>query len=231
MSKHIGIVAVSPEGTSFCYRAIGRRCSEVDDPSRRPMFTLHNRPFSSYVEALNAEDWESIARLIIDSSSVLNNAGADFAVLPDNVAHHALPLVEGQTPIPFINMIELVADAIEAAGCTSVGIIGTRYVMSGSTYQTVLGLRGMRVLVPEDEEAEAIDSIIFKEAIFGSVRPSSRAHVMKAIMRLGQRGCEAVIMGSSEASHLMSVEQSVLPVFDPVELLADAAMRRALQEA
>jgi len=227
--KHIGIVAVSPEGSAFCYRMIGRRCSEVDDPARRPVVTLHNKPFSSYVERLNEKDWEGMAHLLIDSARVLNNAGADFCVLPDNVAHHALQLVEGQSPVPFLNMIELVADAVQGAGCSKIGLIGTQYVMSGSTYQTVLGLRGMHLLVPEADEAEDIDSIIFNEAIYGSVRQESKAKVMKAIMRLGQRGCDAVVLGSSEASLLMAVEESPLPVFDPVELLADSAVRWALQ--
>jgi len=229
LAKHIGIVAVSPEGSAFCYRIIGRRCSEVDDPARRPVVTLHNRPFSSYVEALNADDWEGIARLLLDSAAVLKDAGADFAVLPDNATHHALPLIEDRSPIPFLNMVELVADAVASAGCTKIGLIGTKYVMSGSTYQTVLGLRGMHLLVPEQEEADVIDSIIFNEAIFGSVRQESKAKVMKAIMRLGQRGCDAVVLGSSEASLLMAVDESPLPVFDPVELLADSAVRWALE--
>jgi aspartate racemase len=102
--------------------------------------------------------------------------------------------------------------------------------MSGSTYQTVLGLRGMHLLVPDEEEASSIDSIIFNEAIYGHVRQESRSLVMKAIMRLGQRGCDAVIMGSSEASLLLAAEESALPVFDPVELLADSAVRRALED-
>jgi len=229
LPKHIGIVAVSPEGSAFCYRMIGRRCSEVDDPARRPMVTLHNKPFSSYVDCLNEENWEGMAHLLIDSARVLNNAGVDFAVLPDNVAHHALPLIEGQSSIPFLNMIELVADAVQGAGCSKIGLIGTKYVMSGSTYQTVLGLRGMHLLVPEAEEADTIDSIIFNEAIYGSVRQESKAKVMKAIMRLGQRGCDAVVLGSSEASLLMAVEESPLPVFDPVELLAESAVRWALE--
>ncbi len=227
MPKHIGIVAVSPEGSAFCYRLIGRRASEVPDPARRPLISMHNRPFSTYLEALAKNDWVTFGQMLADSASVLAAAGAHFCVLPDNVAHHALHLAEARSPIPWLNMIQLVADAVAANGCQKVGLIGTNYVMQGSTYQTMLGLKGMHLLVPGAEEANEIDRIIFKEAIYGGVRKESRQRVLAAIRGLGERGCDAVIFASSEASLLVNVEDSPLPVFDPVELLAEAAIRHA----
>lgn len=227
LPKHIGIVAVSPEGSAFCYRLIARRAAEVPDPSKRALVSMHNRPFSSYLEALHKGDWVAFGEMLADSASVLAAAGANFCVLPDNVAHHALHLAEARSPIPWLNMIQLVADAVAANGCQKVGLIGTNYVMRGSTYQTLLGLKGMHLLVPGDEEAAEIDRIIFKEAIFGGVRKESRQVVLSAIRGLGDRGCDAVIFASSEASLLVNVEDSPLPVFDPVELLAEAAIRHA----
>ena len=231
MSSHIGIVALSPEGSSFCYRLIGRRASQVDDPALRPIVTLHNRPFSTYVEALDNEDWEQIAVLLQDSARVLAAAGADFCVLPDNVAHHALPIAEVDSPIPWLNMISLVADSISQAGCATVGLIGTKHVTYGSTYQTVLGLKGIHLKVPNERHVETINKIIFTEAIYGRVRPQSQALVNDAISSLGAAGCEGVILGCSEASLLTAVGDTPLPVFDPVELLAEAAIDRAIGEA
>lgn len=228
MPKHIGIVGVSPEGSAFCYRVIGRRASEVQTPEHRPLVSLHNRPFSSYVEALHRDDWPRIAELLRDSAIALSNIGADFCVLPDNVCHHAIHLAEAHSPIPWLNMIGLVSDALESNGCRKVGLIGTKFVTSGSTYQTVLGLRGIHLLVPPDEETLEIDRIIFAEAVFGRVRAESRDRVTRSVRALADRGCEAVILGSSEAPLLIGAETSPLPVFDPVDLLAEAAIMHAL---
>ena len=95
--------------------------------------------FANTVEALERSDWPSIAAMLAETARVLHEAGADFAVLPDNVAHHALPMIESTSPIPWLNMIDLVAESIVANGCKQVGLIGTKYVTYGSTYQTVLG--------------------------------------------------------------------------------------------
>lgn len=230
MPKHIGIVAASPEGSAFCYRLIGKRAAEIEDPLRRPLVTLHNRPFSTYVEALDRDDWPSIAHLLIESANTLSEAGVDFCILPDNALHHAVPLAEPDSHIPWMSMIDLVAHAVERQGCKTLGLIGTKIVSNGSTYQTVLGIRGMHLLVPQQSEVDDIDSIIFREAVFGRVRSDSRKRVLQAVDGLASRGCEALILGCSEASWILTPEESPIPVFDPVELLAEAAIQHALAE-
>jgi aspartate racemase len=191
------------------------------------MVTLHNRPLSTYVEALSRGDWPCVANLLRESAHSLALAGADFCVLPDNVCHHALPMAETGSPIPWMNMIDLVADALKASGCRQVGLIGTKYVTYGSTYQIALGLRGMHLHVPPEDEAASIDRIIFDEAVHNRVRPASRERVLSSVTSLKSRGCEALILGATEAGMLVDASASPLPVFDPVELLVDAALYRA----
>ena len=94
MPRHIGIVAASPEGSAFCYRKIGRRASEIEDPLLRPLVSLHNRPFSTYLEHLSNGAWENIAELLLDSAHTLATAGADFCVLPDNALCKVRAIVE-----------------------------------------------------------------------------------------------------------------------------------------
>lgn len=228
MPQHIGIVAASPEGSAFCYRRIGRRVSEIERPDLRPTVTLHNLPFATYVEKLNAGDWEGIAAMLGESAHTLHTAGADFCILPDNALHHAVQMAEHRSPIPFLNMIDLVAETVKTNGCSTLGLIGTKFVTFGSTYQTALGLRGMHLLVPDEAGVEEIDRIIFAEAIYGRVRATSRSRVLDAISGLADRGCDALILGCSEASLIMAIEDSPLPVVDPVELLAEAAVQKAM---
>ncbi len=230
MPKHIGIVGVSPEGSSICYRMIGRRASEIDVPELRPQVSLHNNPFSTYVEALERDDWPAVAEMLRHSARALHDGGADFCILPDNALHHALPLAQSESPLPWLNMIDLVADTIQSTECQSVGVIGTKYVPYGSTYQSVLGLRGIKLLVPEEKDAQRVDGIIFREAIYGQVRSESIAVVGEILDRMAARGCEAIILGSSEAALMLAGAPLALPVFDPVELLAEAAIAHAIAE-
>lgn len=224
MPRHIGIIAVSPEGSALCYRTLAQRAMRAEDPARRPLITMHSIPFSSYLEAIDADDWERVAQLLQWSSESLAAAGADFCILPDNLAHHAAPMARAGSPVPWLSMIDLVAESIVGEGRKTVGVIGARALTSGSIYQTVLGLRGVKVMAPAAADIDAVNDIIFRELIHGSVTEDSRARVLAVLGALADRGCEGVILGSTETPLLVTGEARGMSLYNPVELLIDGAM-------
>lgn len=227
LARHIGIVAVSPEGSALCYRKLARRAMRIADPGARPRITLHNRPFSDYLEAIYSDDWEAVGNLLLASAQSLADAGADFLILPDNVAHHAMHYVESRSPLPWVSMIDLVADAVARDKRKAVGVVGTKLVMYGSTYQSILGLKGIAVHAPQEDDAAAIDQIIFGELVHGKVTEPSRRKFHDAIERLACRGCEGVILASTEAPLLFDERGSCLPTYDPVDLLTEGVLEMA----
>ncbi len=231
MAKHIGIVAVSPEGSALCYREIAQRASHIKARADRPLITLHNIPFANYLEAIQAGDWESVGQMLCWSADTLAAAGADFCILPDNAAHHAIQFAEAGSPIPWINMIDVVAKVVCDEHRRTVGILGTKLVMRGSIYQTVLGMHGVIVHAPDEDDSEAIDHIIFSELVEGDVLQESRLLMLSAIDKLASQGCEGVILGSTETPLLFASERPSLPTYDPVGLLVDEAIRQSIQSA
>ena len=229
VAKHIGIVAVSPEGSALCYRQIFHQATKLVGQAGHPRVTLHNEPFEAYIEAVLRDDWRGVGDLLRKSAEVLARAGAEFCIVPDNLMQHAIDLAEVGSPIPWLKMTDLVAEAISTDHRKVVGLIGTRMVMLGSTYQTTLGMRGVQVLVPPEEEASLVDTIIFRELVHGVIRPESQQRVLEVIGRLSeQQGCEGVILGCTEAPLLVTAENSPIPVYDSVGLLAWGAVQRSL---
>lgn len=227
---HIGIVAISAEGAALCYTKIARAIADLP-PGPKPAVTLHNIPFDEYLDALSRGDWARVAVLLLESADTLAAAGAGFCILPDNVAHHALALADHAAPLPFLNMVELVADEARRRELTTLGLIGTRFVTEGSTYQTFLGVRGIKLLVPDPDGIELIDRVIFREAVFGHVSEPSKRRVQHALGDLAGRGCQSLVFGCSEAALLVDPLDAPVPVIDPLELLAAAAVLRAAQHA
>ncbi|MEM9082782.1 MAG: aspartate/glutamate racemase family protein, partial [Planctomycetota bacterium] len=136
---------MTAEGAAECYRRISRLSAKIDGAEQRPHITLHHAPVSNFMELLNAEDWNGISDMIRHSAKILRTAGADFCILPDNTAHHALPMAEVESPLPFLNMVDIVAQTALEDGHSTVGIVGTSYVTRSSTYQATLGLRGLHI--------------------------------------------------------------------------------------
>lgn len=230
MPKHIGIVACSPEGSALCYRDIFRYAAGRMGEKGHPTVSLHNQPLERYMAAVLKDDWHTVGALLAGSAKTLAAGGAEFCIVPDNLMQHGVHLAESASPVPWLTMTDLVTDAVIADKRRMVGLIGTKMVTYGSTYQTHLGLKGVQVLVPEPEEAEQIDAIIFRELVIGVAKPESTKVVTRVIERLGTLGCEGVILASTEIPLIVTPECCPLPLYDSTQLLAEGAVRCAMGE-
>lgn len=230
MPKHIGIAAVSPEGSALCYREVFRQASRLVGDTGHPRITLHNEPFESYLQAAIKSDWHKVGELLRRSADVLAAAGAEFCITPDNLMQNAVHLAEVGSKIPWLTMTDAVAEAVARDQRKRVGLIGTKLVVYGSAYQTHLGLRGVELFVPSEDEASAVDSIIFRELVKGVVRTASRDRLFQVMNSLASRGCEGVILGCTEAPLLVTAETAPLPVYDSTAVLAEAAVRYAFAQ-
>lgn len=232
MPKHIGIAAVSPEGSAVCYRRMHRHAEDLVGDTGHPAVTLHSEPFEAYLHAVHADDWHTVGELLLKSARVLAGAGAEFCITPDNVMQHGVHYAAPLSPIPWLMMPDLVADAVCKDRRKVVGVVGTSKVMFGATYQTSLGLRGVKVIAPEAADAQALDAIIFRELVHGDVMDASRAAFVEMIGRMKARGAEAVIIAFSEAPLLLDDgPECPLPSYDAVGLLTDTAVRYAVGQA
>jgi aspartate racemase len=224
-ASHLGIVGVSPEGAALFFQQVVRSAGRCRAPHDQPRISIHNEPLALYLDALRRGDWHAVAMLMRRSAELLTRCGASIIMSPDNVVQHAIPLAEVSGAATWLTMTDLVATRVAADGRKAVGILGTKMVTSASTYQTHLGLRGVKVLAPDEHDAETLDQIIFGELLYGQIRPESRLAVIQIIANLASRGCEGVILACSEAPMIVTGENSPLPVYDSGEILADAAVR------
>lgn len=230
MTKHIGIVAVSHEGAALFYRQIFRQASHlVRDAHQHPKVSLHNEPLADYIDAVRVSDWEEVGRLLQKSARILAACGASFCMSPDNAVQHAVHIAEAGSPIPWLTMPDLVAQSVAADGRRVVGVLGTKWVTTASTYQTHLGLKGIKVVVPTPEDADVLDNIILNELIYGEIQPKSQARVLAIIDHLAERGAEAIILASSEAPLAVNAANCSLPLYDAANILARGAVLRALK--
>lgn len=228
MTKHIGIVGVSPEGASLCYQQLFRHAAVNLEPHLHPTVSVHNAPLAQYVDAVRRDDWRQVANLMRDSADRLASIGAEFCFTPDNAVQHAVQLSEVNSSIPWLKMTNAVARRISEDGRKIVGVIGTKYVTSGSAYQTDLGVNGIKLVRPIEDDMHALDRIIFDELVFGIVREESRQDMLNIIDRLASKGCEGVILGCSEAPLMITPDNCDVPIYNASDIMAEQALRFAM---
>lgn len=228
-TQHIGIVACSAEGAALCYRTICVEGAALLGPHAHPEVSLHSLSLADYVDCLNRGDLRGVADLMLASAHKLAAAGADFLICPDNTIHQAFPLVEPRSPLPWLHIAEVVAQAAVQAGHRRLGITGTRWLVDSEVYPEKLAAVGVQAVRPSVAEREEIGRIIMDELVCGVFKPESVARFQAVFARLQtEEGCDAVVLGCTEIPLLMSDANSPLPTLDSTRLLARAALARAV---
>lgn len=225
-SVHIGIVSNSAEGACLCMRTICAEGAKHSGASHdHPEISLHIVPLARHMRHLDRGEHQHIAQLMLDSAEKLASIGAQMLISPDSSVHAAMPLVLPQSPLPWLSVSEVVAEAALIAGYKKVGLLGTNWVINSGVYQTALQTYRMECLTPPPTITEAIDDIMISEMFLGIHKIESFRFLQAAAQELKKQGCEAIILGTSEMSLMLSSENLGLPVLSPAKLLAQEALR------
>ncbi len=230
MAKHIGIVACSAEGAALCYRTLCAEAPALMGEHMHPEVSMHTHPLGKYMVHIRSGDWNAIANLMLSSVRKLAEIGAELAICPDNTIHQAFALVAARSPIPWLHIAKAVGNEARAKGCKTLGITGTKYLMTGPVYPATLQELGIACEIPEEADRERIDTIIFKELVNGIFREESRLYFNRVFQKLKDRGCDGVVMGCTEIPLLVNPRDCPLPALDSTRLLARAALIRSLSE-
>jgi aspartate racemase len=226
---HIGIVACSTEGAALCYRTISLEGSQILGRHDHPEVSLHSHSLAQYMKHIDASDWAGVAELMLSSAEKLARGDADFLICPDNTIHQAFDLVEHRSPRPWLHIAREVAREAQRRQFQRLAVLGTRYLMEGPVYPEALKAAGIEHRVPGAEQRERTNQIIFDELVNGQLLPRSLAYYVEVIRALKDEGCDAVVLGCTEIPLLVTSESSPLPVLDSTRILAQAAVRKAIE--
>jgi aspartate racemase len=65
-------------------------------------------PLAAYLAPIRRDDWAAVAELMLRSVRTVAQAGAAFAICPDNTCHQAFGFVLPRSPIPWLHIAEVV---------------------------------------------------------------------------------------------------------------------------
>ena len=213
--KTIGLIGgMSWESTVTYYQIVNRLVQERLGGFHSAKCILHSVDFHEIEACQRAGDWERSGELLCT-----------------NTMHKVADAVQAATSLPLLHIAELTADELEAAGVSTVGLLGTRYTMEQDFYTRKLVERGITVLIPEEDGRAFVNRVIFDELCLGTVSESSRRAFAAIIGGLTARGAQGVILGCTEIGLLVRPGDTSARLFDTTEIHARRAALYALGEA
>ena len=230
--KKIGILGgMSPESTTLYYEHITRTYRARFGNYGYPEILLYSVNFQKFVDWQHNGQWKEAAREMANALERLHGAGADFGLIATNTMHIVFDEVQQAVNMPLLSIVRATAESIVAAGLRSVGVLGTVFTMSERFFSDGLEHSGIKVLVPEPDDQQRVNDVIYQELCRGEIRPTSRQMFLEVIERLRGRGAEGIVLGCTELPLLVEPQHCKLPLFNTALLHAGKALDFALQPA
>ncbi|AWF54871.1 TPA: aspartate/glutamate racemase [Klebsiella michiganensis] len=224
--KTIGLLGgMSWESTIPYYRLINEGIKARLGGLHSASLLLHSVDFHEIEACQSSGDWQRAGEILAQAAAGLQQAGAEGIVLCTNTMHKVAQAIETRCDVPFLHIADATGRAITAKGQNRVALLGTRYTMEQDFYRGRLQQQfAIDTLIPEAEDRERINQIIFDELCLGVFSEHSRDYYLQVIELLAEQGAEGVIFGCTEIGLLVPEESSPLPVFDTAAIHAADAV-------
>lgn len=228
--KTIGIIGgMSWESTVTYYEVINKEIVKRLGGFHSAKILMYSVDFAELEENMDKGNWQGNAAILTDAAMRLEKAGADFIVIATNTMHKLVPDIEKEIRIPILHIADATSDAIKRDGIKKVGLLGTRFTMTQDFIKDRLIASGLEVIVPNAEDMEIVDNVIFKELCLGKILDDSRNEYKRIIDDMKEKGAEGVILGCTEIGMLIKAEDSSLPTYDTTIIHAKEAAGRAVE--
>ena len=229
--KTIGLIGgMSWESTVTYYRIINETVKEKLGGLHSAKILMYSVDFDEIERCQSSGEWSRSADILSDAARRLEAAGADFIVICTNTMHRVAPEVQAAVSVPLLHIATVTAQRLKEAGIATVGLLGTRYTMTQAFYVDVLKDAGIDVLIPEGDDIQRVNGIIFDELCVGIIREDSKNNLLRIINGLCHRGAQGVILGCTELGLLVSTVDVDLPLFDTAIIHAEEAALEALRQ-
>lgn len=227
--KTIGLIGgMSWESSTTYYKVINETIKKELGGLHSAKCILYSVDFQEIETCQANGDWDKSAEILCDAAKSLQRAGADFIVICTNTMHKIAPIVSKSVDIPLLHIAEMTSIQLKKANITKVGLLGTKYTMQQDFYKQVLIDDGISVVIPEEDDIELVNSIIYNELCLGTISEESKKEYLRVISNLKKYGAQGVILGCTEIGFLINQSDTEVPLFDTALIHAKSVALKSI---
>jgi aspartate racemase len=229
--KTIGILGgMGPEATVDCYSRIITNTPAKTDQEHLRVIIDSNPKVPDRTAAIIAEG-ESPVPILVAGCRSLQQAGADFIIMPCVSAHFFLDEIQQQITLPILSIFDVVTETIisDHPQIKTVGLMGTTGTINGGLFQKRLAVAGIQTIVADEIHQSKVMEAIYD--IKNSQPIRSRAQIISDLVAVADvlisKGARGIIAGCTEIPLALKQKHLSVPYFDALTILARAAIFKA----
>ena len=222
--KTIGLIGgMSWESTVTYYKIINETVKEKLGGLHSAKCILYSVDFQEIEECQANGNWKKSGEILGEAANNLEKAGADFIVICTNTMHKVINQIKEKISIPILHIAEMTAEKILEKGLKNIALLGTKYTMEQDFYKSKLIEKGINVIIPDKNDIEIINKVIYDELCLGTINSDSKKKFLEIVDKLRNKGAEGIILGCTEIGLLIKNEDTDVPLFDTAIIHAEQA--------
>ena len=222
--KTIGLIGgMSWESTVTYYKIINETVKEKLGRLHSAKCILYSVDFQEIEECQANGNWEKSGEILGEAAYNLEKAGADFIVICTNTMHKVINQIKEKISVPILHIAEMTAEKILEKGLKNIALLGTKYTMEQDFYKSKLIEKGINVIIPDKNDIEIINEVIYDELCLGTINSNSKKKFLEIVDKLRSKGAEGIILGCTEIGLLIKNEDTDVPLFDTAIIHAEQA--------
>ena len=222
--KTIGLIGgMSWESTVTYYKIINETVKEKLGGLHSAKCILYSVDFQEIEECQSNGNWEKSGEILGEAAYNLEKAGADFIVICTNTMHKVVNQIKEKISIPILHIAEMTAEKILEKGLKNIALLGTKYTMEQDFYKSKLIEKGINVIIPDKNDIEIINELIYDELCLGTINSDSKKKFLEIVDKLRSKGAEGIILGCTEIGLLIKNADTDVPLFDTAIIHAEQA--------
>ncbi|MDI6691075.1 MAG: amino acid racemase [Candidatus Bathyarchaeota archaeon] len=227
--KVIGILGgMGPEVTADLFIRIIRETPAKKDQEHLRVIVDNNPKIPDRTAAILGEGPSPLPEMIKTTKN-LEKAGADFIIMPCITAHHYYEELKRSVKIPMLNMVELTAQYISKnfPKAKKAGLLGTTGTVKSKLFDKSLNKFGVEMVYPSKAFQKMIMEALYDYIKAGKI-VEGKKFVVDAANHLIGLDADVIICGCTETSLVLKNGDVTKPVVDPMQILAQTAVKVAL---
>jgi len=190
---HIGlIVGIGPAATDYYYRQLISAATRAGKDLELTMAHADTPTLLRHQAEGNAQAQVDIYSRLTER---MQRAGIAQVAVTSIAGHFCINAFKAISPVPVIDLLDVVQLEVKRRGLKRVGLLGTRVVMESHFYGV---LDGVEVVAPVDDLTEVHEAYVAM-AVAGFATPAQREVFMRAGKSLTRTyGCESVMLAGTD---------------------------------
>ncbi|REF26894.1 aspartate racemase [Xenorhabdus cabanillasii] len=161
MKKIIGILGgMGPAATVDAMEKIIKNTSANCDQEHIPVIAISFPDIPDRTENI-LSGGKSPLKQILAALRILEDAGAQYIIMPCNTAHYWYDELKAETKVTFLNMIDITCNKVVSEGMNNIAVLATTGTIKAELYQNRLKKENINFVIPGDiQQGIIMESIL-----------------------------------------------------------------------